>query len=178
MEDILASIRRIISDDEAPADDAPAADGPAARPGAGAPAGLARAAPAPESDDVLDLTDVFVEDPPDHGTMAQEMMEQPDTMPAGRADPDDDRDTPPTRADSLLSATATAAARDVLGRLSAGQASRSDNVALGGAGKTLEDIVRELLRPMLRDWLDANLPRIVERAVNREVERLGRGPLD
>ena len=43
-----------------------------------------------------------------------------------------------------------------------------------GAGNTLEDVVRELLKPMLREWLDANLPGIVERIVTREVERITR----
>ncbi|WP_045319374.1 DUF2497 domain-containing protein, partial [Brevundimonas abyssalis] len=40
--------------------------------------------------------------------------------------------------------------------------------------RSLEDIVRELLRPMLKDWLDANLPGIVEREVRAEVERISR----
>ena len=37
---------------------------------------------------------------------------------------------------------------------------------------TLEGLVREMLKPMLRDWLDANLPRIVESMVSREIERI------
>ena len=40
---------------------------------------------------------------------------------------------------------------------------------------TLEDIVRETLRPMLKSWLDENLPRVVERMVQAEVERITRG---
>ena len=40
---------------------------------------------------------------------------------------------------------------------------------------TLEDIVREALRPMLKSWLDENLPRVVERMVEAEVERVTRG---
>jgi cell pole-organizing protein PopZ len=40
---------------------------------------------------------------------------------------------------------------------------------------TLEDIVRETLRPMLNSWLDENLPRVVERMVQAEVERITRG---
>ena len=40
---------------------------------------------------------------------------------------------------------------------------------------TLEDIVREALRPMLKSWLDENLPRVVERMVQAEVERVARG---
>ena len=40
---------------------------------------------------------------------------------------------------------------------------------------TLEDVVRETLRPMLKSWLDGNLPRVVERMVQAEVERITRG---
>ena len=43
---------------------------------------------------------------------------------------------------------------------------------LGNADRTLEDIVRELLRPMLKDWLDDHLPPMVERLVQDEIARL------
>ncbi|MCE2510579.1 MAG: DUF2497 domain-containing protein [Alphaproteobacteria bacterium] len=46
---------------------------------------------------------------------------------------------------------------------------------LGSASdKTLEDIVKELLRPMLREWLDQNLPSITEKLVRKEIERAAR----
>ena len=41
--------------------------------------------------------------------------------------------------------------------------------------RTLEDLVREMLRPMLKTWLDENLPGIVERLVRAEIERVARG---
>ena len=40
---------------------------------------------------------------------------------------------------------------------------------------TLEDVVRETLRPMLKSWLDENLPRLVEQMVQAEIERVTRG---
>jgi len=40
---------------------------------------------------------------------------------------------------------------------------------------TLEDVVRETLRPMLKSWLDENLPGVVERMVQAEIERITRG---
>lgn len=50
---------------------------------------------------------------------------------------------------------------------------------LGGTQRTLEELVRELLRPMLKQWLDHNLQPIVARAVEREVSRLsGRSDKD
>jgi len=41
--------------------------------------------------------------------------------------------------------------------------------------RTLEDLVREMLRPLLKGWLDDNLPGIVERIVRQEIERVSRG---
>ena len=41
--------------------------------------------------------------------------------------------------------------------------------------RTLEDLVREMLRPMLKSWLDENLPGMVERLVRAEIERVARG---
>ena len=41
--------------------------------------------------------------------------------------------------------------------------------------RTLEDLVREMLRPMLKTWLDDNLPGVVERLVRAEIERVSRG---
>jgi hypothetical protein len=41
--------------------------------------------------------------------------------------------------------------------------------------RTLEDLVREMLRPLLKSWLDDNLPGLVERLVRAEIERVSRG---
>ena len=41
--------------------------------------------------------------------------------------------------------------------------------------RTLEDLVREMLRPLLKGWLDDNLPGMVERIVRAEIERVSRG---
>jgi cell pole-organizing protein PopZ len=41
--------------------------------------------------------------------------------------------------------------------------------------RTLEDMVREMLRPLLKSWLDDNLPSMVERIVRAEIERVSRG---
>ena len=68
----------------------------------------------------------------------------------------------------------------------AGLLSRQATAAVGSAFNTLtetvrkheptlEDVVRETLRPMLKSWLDENLPRVVERMVQEEVERITRG---
>ena len=68
----------------------------------------------------------------------------------------------------------------------AGLLSRGATAAVGSAFNTLtetvkkheptlEDVVRETLRPMLKSWLDENLPRLVEQMVQAEIERVARG---
>ncbi|TMJ68100.1 MAG: DUF2497 domain-containing protein [Alphaproteobacteria bacterium] len=49
---------------------------------------------------------------------------------------------------------------------------REGELPLGGVDRTLEDIVRDLLRPLLQTWLDENLPRLVERLVREEIARV------
>ena len=49
------------------------------------------------------------------------------------------------------------------------------NTVLGQNARTLEDLVKEMLRPMLKSWLDDNLPGLVERIVRAEIERVARG---
>ncbi len=49
------------------------------------------------------------------------------------------------------------------------------NTVLGNNARTLEDLVKEMLRPMLKGWLDDNLPGMVERIVRAEIERVSRG---
>jgi cell pole-organizing protein PopZ len=51
---------------------------------------------------------------------------------------------------------------------------RSGDVYLGDGSITLEEIVKELLRPQLQEWLDDHLPSLVERLVREEIERLAR----
>lgn len=69
----------------------------------------------------------------------------------------------------LMSAEATAAATAAFDRLTADMKISED-----GESGTLEGLVQDLLRPMMKEWLDANLPAIVEAAVAEEVERVGR----
>ena len=68
----------------------------------------------------------------------------------------------------------------------AGLLSRETTAAVGSAFNTmtetvkkheptLENVVRETLRPMLKSWLDENLPRVVEQMVQAEIERITRG---
>ncbi|MFC3124814.1 DUF2497 domain-containing protein [Pseudoroseomonas globiformis] len=78
----------------------------------------------------------------------------------------------------LLGPAATAAAAAALGELARSVAdNRSAGVTRGGT--TIEDMVREELRPLLKSWLDQHLPSLVEKLVRTEIERLmGRTPRD
>ncbi|WP_442681183.1 DUF2497 domain-containing protein [Sphingomonas sp. ASY06-1R] len=84
---------------------------------------------------------------------------------------------PPSPAEDVLE-LGTAPAGDAIISGETAQASKAALAALSGmsidpraADNTLDGLVRELLRPMLKEWLDANLPDLVERVVTREVAR-------
>jgi cell pole-organizing protein PopZ len=202
MEEILASIRRIIADDDAtksvpkPAEavkppPAPMRPVPPPRPPSPAPRvpdpSLAEAveaapveeppvAPPPamdESADILELTESMEASlPPEPAPMPspafrtidgsfdvgyEEAVEQP-------APPPPVSELPPSQ---LLSSATSAAVDSAFNSLA--------QTVLVHNARTLEDLVREMLRPMLKAWLDDNLPGMVERLVRSEIERVSRG---
>ncbi len=71
------------------------------------------------------------------------------------------------QANSLLSNSTSAAVDSAFNTLA--------QTVLVQNARTLEDLVREMLRPMLKAWLDDNLPGMVERIVKAEIERVSRG---
>jgi cell pole-organizing protein PopZ len=164
MEEILASIRRIISEDDAPAADAAAPEPePAPMP----------IPPAPEEDDVLELTDAIDEPAPLQSVGDIDVYEpapapEPEPVASWPQDPEPVYSPPPASDEPLISNATAAASASVFGQLSAA-------ISMPAAGRTLEDVVRELLRPLLKQWLDDNLTRIVETKVAEEVERITRG---
>ena len=173
MEEILASIRRIISEDDQPAEAAApavAVSEPKPEPevAPAVPASEPEPALAPvmaepedepepmadEEDDILELTDTVES----HGDLA--VVSPPALAPAPAPEP--------AAIEALVSDHAATAAASSFGALSAA-------IAMPKGDRTLEDVVRELLRPLLQQWLDANLPGIVQQAVETEVERIARG---
>lgn len=138
VEEILASIKKIIAEDEQQA-----------------PRVANRRSPTPEPEvepDILELTD------------GEPFEFDEDSGP----DSDDSTDEPllaPGTADSLRHSLSALAALGEPG--SAPQIVRSGETSLEG-------LVREMLRPMLKEWLDANLPTIVEKAIAREIQRVMR----
>jgi uncharacterized protein len=75
--------------------------------------------------------------------------------------------------DSLVGESAAASAASAFAGLAA-SFSKPEPVPTGGTGPTVDDLARSLLRPLLKEWLDANLPGIVQDAVRKEVERIAR----
>ncbi len=185
MEEILASIRRIISEDDAPA--AKPASAPAPAP---AHAVLEAALPpgppatpvqevepfhAPPEDDVLELTEPLSLEPEPSYSPAPDAYEpepEPTFEPMGDLDfapPSPPPAAPPVYAptEHLVSEPAAGAAASHFGQL-------SRSIAVPADGRTLEDVVVAVLRPMLKDWLDRYLAQIVEAKVQAEVERIAR----
>jgi uncharacterized protein len=235
MEEILASIRRIIADDEAkppaaekapPPNPPPAAAAAPAKPEkpAPAPAPVARApeppaAPAPvkaappvapptpapsapnsqddidallnglddattaeeirppepePEPDVLELTDEMAlpdpqpqaafrkVEPPDDLEFTEAAARTPSREPAYDLPPPSPMDSP-----AILSRSTVSAVESAFNSLA--------HTVLSNNARTLEDLVKEMLRPMLKSWLDDNLPGLVERIVKAEIERVSRG---
>ena len=77
--------------------------------------------------------------------------------------------------DVLVSAATTAAGASAFGQLAG---ALDPNMRLGAVDRTLESLVKEVMRPLLRDWLEANLPVVVERLVQREIEKMSVKPGD
>lgn len=183
MDDILASIRKIISDDEARAQGAGPRLGSPSRPPEIVPPVPPRPIP---GEDVLLLTDIVEEPksmsnaeptPPRVDPVNPAEMPQPSTEPTAMEKPVSEK----SAAETLVGAGVAGVASSAFARLnqavqdSVPAPSASDpGPKVGGSGQTIEDLVKEMLRPMLKDWLDTNLPPMVERYVEREISRLTR----
>lgn len=166
MEESLASIRRVLSEDEeaeaeakAPAEPEPEEEmdmaaameemepEPEPEP-APAPAPVATPSPAPEpeptlNENILELTQQMIaQAPPDIG--------------AG---------------ESILSTATSQDSTDALQELAKALLSKRD-IAIGNRDMTLEGLIREIFRPLLREWLDQNLPYLIERLVKKEIDHM------
>jgi cell pole-organizing protein PopZ len=215
MEEILASIRRIIADDDStktppaaakpPEPPKPAAPPPAAvapRPAPVPPPPRAPVAPPPvvannqqdidamladldappkmaappprpvPAPDVLDLTEAMTTPPPApnfrtidgaNDVVFTDRAPEPAPEPPRVERPC----TPPAPDQALISGATMSAVDSAFNSLA--------HTVLGNNARTLEDLVKEMLRPMLKGWLDDNLPSMVERIVRAEIERVSRG---
>lgn len=73
--------------------------------------------------------------------------------------------------DALVSGQAAQMSMDVLSELARAIMDRRE-MGLGDKDVTLEGMVREMLRPLLREWLDRNLPYLIERLVKKEIDKM------
>lgn len=171
MEEILASIRRIIAEDDAPpavSDEVLDLQEPVE-----APAPRPTPAPAPSLSANLGHDDLVFEDaldgePDDYvAPAAFAPREAPPVPQAARpAEPAPAATT--TREEALLSEAVASATAAALTRL-AGSMRVADD-----PNQTIEGLIRELLKPMLKEWLDTNLRGIVEAKVEAALERVAR----
>jgi cell pole-organizing protein PopZ len=153
MDEILASIRRILAEDEHAVVRAPL--------------------PARAASDVLDLTEALNDD----GTVRHiapikliPPRSPPPTLPDGRIEPAAPRPESATAAPQLVSEAASNAVAASFARLAGVPHSEEE--------RSLDELVRETLRPMLQAWLDEHLPELVDRLVRAEIARLvGNRPL-
>jgi len=200
MEEILASIRRIIADDDATKSATRTAEPPKAEaqpvpppPPAASVSPRPRAEPEPrpampsaslsdsmsvadESSDILDLTESMAAPPPaapPPSAMPNPQFRTIDGSSDVGFDEESERPAVPVAAPEredrgqLISKEASAAVDSAFNALA--------QTVLAQNARTLEDLVREMLRPMLKSWLDDNLPSMVERLVRAEIERVSRG---
>ena len=157
MEEILTTIRRIIADDE--------------RQGI--------VGPAAPKDEALVLTEAVQADgsvrhiapsaagglmPPSPDGRVEPEPPRPDIAAAGTVEA--------VRSERLMSSAVSEAAVSAFARLNAARDRGGPETPIGRGDKTLEEIVRELLRPLLQAWLDENLPAMVERLVQKEIARV------
>lgn len=167
MEEILSSIRRIISSDDEEGEQ------PAGETEAPAEETLEEAVAEPEVPDIEEIAEPVDEavDPLADDSMFEVAQPEPEPEPEPAPMLEEDvleltevvsAPQPVQNVDDQLVSPPTAAASvAAFGAL---------NVAAGG--RTVEQLAAELMRPMLRDWLDKNLPDLVERLVQAEIKRL------
>jgi uncharacterized protein len=151
MDEILASIRRILAEDDSAVTHSP---------------NSAREA----ANDVLDLTEALNDD----GSVRHiapiklalpEAPAPPPPLPDGRIEPVAPRPEDALATQRLVSDGASEAVAASFARLSG--LPRWD-----GAERPLDELVRETLRPLLQAWLDEHLPELVERLVRAEIARM------
>ncbi len=71
----------------------------------------------------------------------------------------------------ILSGSTQTASTDPLQELAKALLNRRD-IAIGSRDLTLEGLIREILRPLLKEWLDENLPYLIERLVKKEIDHM------
>ncbi|MFM6854883.1 MAG: DUF2497 domain-containing protein [Sphingopyxis sp.] len=193
MEEILSSIRRVIArDDSARYDPAAAELAHTDLKHTDLSETFAQTAPFPtatpmaadgadDADDVLELTDGDCAAPaaPPAATMPMDaafhdgaITSQDAAMPEATPMPTPHTATAHTAADALVSPVSAAASRQSLDALAALLTAETESAPAHGADISVAAMVESSLKPMLKAWLDAHLPAMVERLVAQEIARI------
>lgn len=188
MEDVLSSIRKILTEEEdedgvgaeaapEPASEAKAAPVPAPGP---EPAPEIAMADSDDDDMAVDDIDAMFDDPEPE----PEPEPEPDPLPAPEPAPAPRMPEPAPMADimeltpdmvapsPIMSQPTSLHGSDVLAELAKAILDRRDLPVMTSGDATLEGIVREMLKPILREWLDRNLPYLIERLVKKEIDTM------
>lgn len=203
MEDILASIRRIITDDEtaeAPAEETSAKEVSAEEAFAEevfveevSEAGEEADADAhgAQGDDVLELTQMVQDDgttvdlteeneapvdPEPEPEIDAAAEPEPELAPEPESEPEPEPEIS-AAVEALISEAASSASINAFSKLAEASVPEQPSITelkFSAQGHTVEELVVEMLRPMLGKWLDQNLPIIVERIVQKEIRKLVR----
>jgi cell pole-organizing protein PopZ len=195
---ILASIRRIVADDDSeklaqrPAEAASVELKPAAAKSAdAAPATGTSYSPPPLESPATGIGTISASAKADHSSTVRDLTEPIASSASRSAAPTIDSSLAASPSapiehaavNEAVSVTQSGSAQDERGRLMSSATSAAVDSAFNALAqtvlvdnaRTLEELVREMLRPMLKVWLDDNLPGIVERRVRAEIERVSRG---
>jgi uncharacterized protein len=171
MEEILASIRRIISEDQSKG---------------AAPAPVAPAVPDHDDEDIMELAPRRAnrQAAPEPHYIADDVMDNDvsfdDAVPAKAGQDDIDALMSSFEAETAAIMAPPAPSNDRLLSQDAGHAVSSafaslTNTVFAKNSRTVENLIEDMMRPMIKSWLDENLPVIVERLVKTEIERVARG---
>lgn len=203
MEEILASIRRIIADEpvKAAAAPSPASGTTEIKPVPVAPT------PEPDDDEVMELKPkvkakephYLADDPVDNDLSFVEPVPPPSSKSQDDIDAlmngagaEEEPMPPPTAPRPMpveqpvvpsFVMPAPAAPSPPSERLISDNADRAATASFGALtntiltrnARTLDDLMQDMMRPMVKQWLDDNLPTVVERLVRAEIERVARG---
>ncbi|WP_175493980.1 DUF2497 domain-containing protein [Microvirga guangxiensis] len=175
MEDILASIRRIISDEQESAQEPAFADAESSP--------LKTVLEIAERHVSSNLYPEHLSDAPDDQPLIQDdpfeeersiahfaearELARPDTLATAQSSQVLTQPCERDPGDAMISRMTETSVSEAFGKLNA--------VRAASHSPTVEDLMKEMLRPMLKAWLDENLPALVERLVKAEIERVTRG---
>ncbi len=177
MEDILASIRRILAEEEEEGESEETA------------APVAESEPEPEPEPVMapPPPPPAVAPPPPPPAAVAPPPPPPPPPPAAVAPPPPPPPPPPMPSEmeeileltpdmvampELVSSPTFQSGADMLSELAKAILDQRDLSVGGSRDITLETMVREMLKPILREWLDRNLPYLIERLVKKEIDKM------